>query len=142
MATVETAAEIRPFHVDIPEETLKDLGRRIEATRWPSKELVEDRSQGVQLATLRELARYWATDYDWRKVVSRAQRASRSSRPRSLTAALAIADQLPAESERSGQPSMRFGLQPATTYIRASKEQPRGSTPSHAAPRSCVGAQR
>jgi Epoxide hydrolase N terminus len=68
MATVETAAEIRPFHVDIPEETLKDLRRRIEATRWPSKELVEDRSQGVQLATLRELARYWATDYDWRKV--------------------------------------------------------------------------
>ncbi len=65
--TVETATEIRPFNVDVPEEELAELRRRIEATRWPSKELVEDRSQGVQLATLQELARYWATDYDWRK---------------------------------------------------------------------------
>jgi len=65
--TVEPATEIRPFHVDIPEEELAELRRRIAATRWPSKELVEDRSQGVQLATLRELARYWETDYDWRK---------------------------------------------------------------------------
>ena len=64
---VETASEIRPFHVDIPEEELAELRRRIAATRWPSKELVEDRSQGVQLATLQELARYWETDYDWRK---------------------------------------------------------------------------
>ena len=64
---VETASEIRPFHVDIPEEELVELRRRIAATRWPSKELVEDRSQGVQLATLQELARYWETDYDWRK---------------------------------------------------------------------------
>jgi pimeloyl-ACP methyl ester carboxylesterase len=67
MATVETASEIRPFHADIPKEALEDLGRRIEATRLPSKELVENRSQGVQLATIQELARYWATDYDWRK---------------------------------------------------------------------------
>src|ERR671919_3058955 len=59
-------AAVRPFHVDVPEEELVELRRRIEATRWPSKELVEDRSQGVQLATLRELARYWETDYDWR----------------------------------------------------------------------------
>jgi pimeloyl-ACP methyl ester carboxylesterase len=65
---VETASEIRPFHVEIPEDELADLRRRILATRWPTKELVEDPSQGVQLATLRELARYWATDYDWRKV--------------------------------------------------------------------------
>jgi pimeloyl-ACP methyl ester carboxylesterase len=65
--TVETATEIRPFHVDIPDEELADLRRRIVATRWPSKELVADRSQGVQLATLQALARYWATDYDWRK---------------------------------------------------------------------------
>ena len=65
--TVETATEIRPFHVDIPEEELAELRRRIAATRWPSKELVPDRSQGVQLATLQELARYWETDYDWRK---------------------------------------------------------------------------
>jgi pimeloyl-ACP methyl ester carboxylesterase len=65
--TVETATEIRTFQVDVPQEQLDDLRRRIEATRWPSKELVADRSQGVQLATLQELARYWATDYDWRK---------------------------------------------------------------------------
>jgi pimeloyl-ACP methyl ester carboxylesterase len=58
---------VRPFDVDIPEEDLDDLGRRIAATRWPSKELVADRSQGVQLATLQELARYWTSDYDWRK---------------------------------------------------------------------------
>ena len=66
-STVETATEIRPFHVEFPEEALDDLRRRIAATRWPSKELVPDRSQGVQLATLQELTRYWATDYDWRK---------------------------------------------------------------------------
>src|SRR2546421_7449363 len=66
--TVEPATEIRPFHVDIPEEKLTELRGRIAAIRWPSKELVSDRSQGVQLATLQELARYWATEYDWRKV--------------------------------------------------------------------------
>ena len=53
---IESASEIRPFHVEIPEEELAELRRRIAATRWPSKQLVEDRSQGVQLATLRELA--------------------------------------------------------------------------------------
>ena len=58
---------IRPYDVDIPQEDLDDLRRRIAATRWPSKELVADRSQGVQLATLQALARYWTTDYDWRK---------------------------------------------------------------------------
>jgi pimeloyl-ACP methyl ester carboxylesterase len=58
--------EIRPFRVDMPDEALADLRRRIAATRWPSEELVADRSQGVQLATIAELARYWATDYDWR----------------------------------------------------------------------------
>jgi pimeloyl-ACP methyl ester carboxylesterase len=67
MAAVEHATEIRPFEVDVPDEALNDLRRRIAATRWPSKELVADRSQGVQLATMRELARYWTTDYDWRK---------------------------------------------------------------------------
>jgi pimeloyl-ACP methyl ester carboxylesterase len=66
-STVQTATEIKPFHVEIPEEELADLRRRIAATRSPTKELVEDRSQGVQLATVKELARYWATDYDWRK---------------------------------------------------------------------------
>jgi pimeloyl-ACP methyl ester carboxylesterase len=63
----ETHPAVRPFRVDVPEEDLDDLRRRIEATRWPSKELVEDRSQGVQLATMQALARYWTTDYDWRK---------------------------------------------------------------------------
>ena len=58
---------IRRFHVDVPEDELADLRRRIAATRWPSKELVADRSQGVQLEPLQKLARYWATDYDWRK---------------------------------------------------------------------------
>jgi hypothetical protein len=62
-----TETTIRPFRVDVPEEELGELRRRIAATRWPSKEFVEDRSQGVQLATIQELARYWATDYDWRK---------------------------------------------------------------------------
>ena len=58
-------AAVRPFRIDVPEEELVDLRRRILATRWPSKELVEDSSQGVQLAMLRELARYWGTDYDF-----------------------------------------------------------------------------
>ena len=65
-SNVENATEIRPFRVDMPEEAVADLRRRIAATRWPSKELVADRSQGVQLATLQELARYWAAEYDWR----------------------------------------------------------------------------
>jgi hypothetical protein len=67
-STVETPTEIRTFNVDIPEEQLAELRRRIDAARWPSKEVVADRSQGVQLATLQELARYWTTDYDWRKL--------------------------------------------------------------------------
>src|SRR5215218_11179585 len=66
-STVETASELRPFRVDIPEEELAELRRRIAAVRWPSRELVADRSQGVQLATIQELARYWATEHDWRK---------------------------------------------------------------------------
>src|SRR5262245_5038703 len=69
--TVETATEIRPFNVEIPEERLADLRRRIAAARLPSRELVDDRSQGVQLATIQELARYWATDYDWRRCEKR-----------------------------------------------------------------------
>jgi pimeloyl-ACP methyl ester carboxylesterase len=62
---VETASEIRPFHVEVPEEELAELRRRILATRWPERETVDDSSQGVQLAMLRELARYWAEDYDF-----------------------------------------------------------------------------
>jgi pimeloyl-ACP methyl ester carboxylesterase len=66
--SVATATEIRPFHVDVPEEKIDDLRRRIAATRWPGKELVPDRSQGVQLETAQELAAYWASDYNWRTV--------------------------------------------------------------------------
>jgi len=58
---------IRPFRVTIPEKQVAELRRKIADTRWPTKELVGDRSQGVQLATLKALARYWASDYDWRK---------------------------------------------------------------------------
>src|SRR3954466_1269881 len=58
---------IRPFSVDVPEEDLVELRRRIAATNWPEKETVADQSQGVPLAMIQELARYWATDYDWRK---------------------------------------------------------------------------
>jgi pimeloyl-ACP methyl ester carboxylesterase len=66
-STVETASDIRPFRVDIPEEALEDLRRRIEATRWPERETVEDDSQGVPLAPMQELARHWATEHDWRR---------------------------------------------------------------------------
>ena len=62
----ETAIDIRPFHVDIPEAALDDLRRRIAAMQWPEKETVADESQGVQLATMQKLARYWETEYDWR----------------------------------------------------------------------------
>jgi pimeloyl-ACP methyl ester carboxylesterase len=70
-STLDLSTEVRPFHVEIPQAQIDDIRRRIAATRWPSKELVDDRSQGVQLATLQELARYWATDYDFGRVESR-----------------------------------------------------------------------
>jgi pimeloyl-ACP methyl ester carboxylesterase len=66
-SAVETATDIRPFHVDISAEALDDLRRRVAATNWPEKETVADQSQGVPLAMIQELARYWATEYDWRK---------------------------------------------------------------------------
>ncbi len=65
------AAAIHSFRIDIPDEALEDLRRRIAATQWPEKETVADSSQGVPLATMQELARYWATDYDWRTVEAR-----------------------------------------------------------------------
>jgi len=70
MGTVGEAA-VRPFRFTAPEEALADLRRRVAATKWPSKELVTDASQGVQLATMRELALYWQSDYDWPKVEAR-----------------------------------------------------------------------
>jgi pimeloyl-ACP methyl ester carboxylesterase len=69
--TVDTATGIRPFQVEIPEERIDDLRRRIGTTRWPSKELVNDRSQGVQLAALQALAHYWGTEYDFGRVEAR-----------------------------------------------------------------------
>jgi pimeloyl-ACP methyl ester carboxylesterase len=66
-----TDLTIRPFEVHVPDEDLADLRRRIAATRWPARELVADRSQGVQLATIQELARYWTTDHDWRACEAR-----------------------------------------------------------------------
>jgi hypothetical protein len=65
--TVQTATDIRPFEFDISDADLEDLHLRIGATRWPAKEPVDDESQGVQLATIHALARYWETEYDWRK---------------------------------------------------------------------------
>ncbi len=68
---MSSETEISPFRVDMPDEVIADLRRRIASTRWPSRELVTDRSQGVQLATLQELARYWANGYDWRACEAR-----------------------------------------------------------------------
>ena len=70
-ATAATDTAIRPFHVHIPEKDLVDLRHRLAATRWPEKETVADGTQGVPLATMRELVRHWQTDYDWRKVEAR-----------------------------------------------------------------------
>ena len=69
--TVQTGIDVDPFQAEFPDEALNDLRERIAATRWPTKELAADRSQGVQLATLQELARYWTTEYDWRKCEAR-----------------------------------------------------------------------
>lgn len=63
--------ETRPFHVNIPEGEIAELKRRIKATRWPEKETVSDETQGVRLATIKELARYWLEQYDWRKIESK-----------------------------------------------------------------------
>ena len=71
--TVISDLSIRPFEVNVPQDALDDLRRRVAATRWPEREIVDDRTQGVQLATMEALARYWATDYDWRNVEARLQ---------------------------------------------------------------------
>src|SRR5579859_4582672 len=64
---MSSETEIRPFRVDMPKEAIADLRRRVNATRWPERETVTDDSQGVPLGLIRELARYWGSDYDWRK---------------------------------------------------------------------------
>ena len=97
--TVDRAAgstAIRPFTIEFPDADLEDLRARIAATRWPEKEGVDDASQGVQLATIQAVARYWLTEYDWRKcearlnavpaVRHRDRRAGHPLRPRSLQA--------------------------------------------------------
>src|SRR6266480_6993074 len=66
-STTDPREAIRPYNINIPEAALADLQTRLKATRWPDKETVNDQSQGVQLATMQRLARYWSTDYDWRK---------------------------------------------------------------------------
>jgi pimeloyl-ACP methyl ester carboxylesterase len=71
LGAAENNAEIRAFHFDVADDTLLDLRRRIKETRWPERETVSDASQGVPLATMQELARYWATHYDWRKCEAR-----------------------------------------------------------------------
>src|SRR5271168_1895063 len=68
LADVVDTTAIRPFQVNVSETELSDLNRRINATKWPEQETVTDASQGVQLATIQALARYWATEYDWRKI--------------------------------------------------------------------------
>lgn len=68
MTTIETTTDIRPFTIAFSDEELDDLRRRIEMTRWPDKELVGDASQGVQVALVQEIARYWTEEYDWRKL--------------------------------------------------------------------------
>ena len=73
---MSSETEIRPFRVDMPDEAIADLRRRIAATRWPTRELVADRSQGVQLATIQELARYWATRLRLAQVRGDAERAA------------------------------------------------------------------
>jgi len=70
-AATNHGSSIRPFRVDVPQADLEELRRRILATRWPEKETVADSSQGVPLETMRQLARYWATEYDWRKAEAR-----------------------------------------------------------------------
>ncbi|QQO31988.1 epoxide hydrolase [Bradyrhizobium diazoefficiens] len=70
-AKAAVSGAIRPFHVNVPEEDLLDLRRRLAATRWPDREIVADQSQGVQLTTVQQLVRYWQTEYDWRKMEAR-----------------------------------------------------------------------
>src|SRR5215467_5573002 len=69
--TVETATAIRPFRADFPAEQIDDLRRRVGATRWPTEELVADRTQGVQFAPLQALARYWLEEYDFGRLEAR-----------------------------------------------------------------------
>jgi hypothetical protein len=65
--TASAESAVRPFRIEVPQGEIDELRRRINATRWPTRELVTDRSQGVQLAAIQNLARFWTTEYDWRR---------------------------------------------------------------------------
>ncbi len=69
--TASAGSAVRPFRIEVPQGEIDELRRRIDATRWPTRELVTDRSQGVQLAALQSVARYWTTEYDWRRCEAR-----------------------------------------------------------------------
>jgi hypothetical protein len=69
--TASAESAVRPFRIEVPQGEIDELRRRIDATRWPTRELVTDRSQGVQLAAIQNLARYWTTEYDWRRCEAR-----------------------------------------------------------------------
>src|SRR6185295_15863424 len=71
LAAAATGEAIRPFRINVPEADLVDLRRRIAAARWPDRETVNDRSQGIQLAKIQEFVQHWGTNYDWRKVEAR-----------------------------------------------------------------------
>ncbi len=71
MSSTQVRAEVRPFHIEIPQDEIDELRRRIKATRWPEKETVADQSQGVQLATMQELVRYWGSEYDFGRLETR-----------------------------------------------------------------------
>src|SRR6516162_8652461 len=71
MTTASAGSAVRPFRIEVPQGEIDELHRRINATRWPTRELVTDRSQGVQLAAIQNLARYWTTEYDWRRCEAR-----------------------------------------------------------------------
>src|SRR6202011_1487027 len=69
--TASAESAVRPFRIEVPQGEIDELRRRIDATRWPTRELVTDRSQGVQLAAMQNLARYWTTEYDWHRCEAR-----------------------------------------------------------------------
>jgi hypothetical protein len=69
--TGSAESAVRPFRIEVPQGDIDELRRRIDATRWPTRELVTDRSQGVQLGAIQKLARYWTSEYDWRRCEAR-----------------------------------------------------------------------
>ena len=69
--TASAESAVRPFRIEVPQGEIDELRRRVNATRWPTRELVTDRSQGVQLVAIQNLARYWTTEYDWRRCEAR-----------------------------------------------------------------------